>query len=1336
VKILRISLCNIASLAGIHTVDFTREPLRSAGLFSISGPTGSGKSTLLDALCLALYDKTPRLSSVKGAVKFDDGQSEITQSNPANLLRRGENNGWSDVVFIGVDGTKYTARWNARRARTGSIQQTAMTLFAGDVQPTQQGVVIEAGKKGEVLTAIEQRVGLSFRQFTRAVLLAQNDFATFLKADDAERAEILQTLTGTERFESISRAVYARNADESRLLNDLSSRLGGSAPLDEAARALANSEVQRTNAEFAKIESELAVWRKHEEWFALQRTLAADLEKAEGALRDARIAYDSAGERRAELERADEVSRLARPLREAEVRLATELGVARTALGNATSNEAKWQALYSVKSAALASVTNEMAAARTAFENAKPHILSARALDARLPDAQSLWAKSVDERVRCEQAKKTALSSRETLSEALKTSLRDRSDIERELDRFQGVAALAAEGALWLERIDHACNARDEVKLLGRQLDAKRAEVKLSKERMDSALRVFNSEQESLGKSAEALANAEKALVGFDPETIASSRNAATAELEALLAIQAHNREANQVAAEIAIVRAELAKLHGESARDDARSEALLQTEIPFAKAAEHAAQRSLELAEAAVSDASIAMREKLEPGRECPVCGSLEHPFSLHQPGLEAAAIRALRMERDRLRKSLSELETEHASLLKMRVSQKGAISDKEKALGRLRERLVQLSNCQLPNAASVRIFGLSGVVLDEELQRGINRERLVLKSAEQAETQMNAARKSVESARKLRDEHTTKSEESRKALEALKDIHGSLSAGLAAVEASFVNAEAREKESLSSLEVIFDSMPEWRALWAVSGADFRRQFESAIAGVSDLKKRQQEVASRVEKQDAAFVIAGESVSRAEDELTIKFNRESECKAALDSLREQRSKLLDGRSVDEFEQEFLTRIRELESRVGVLSGEVAECARERTVSAETLRQATEVVASVEQKFREAEGTLSNWMMAFCERRNCSLERTALDSILLRDEAWFIRERESLSALERGVQTSAGARDVHRQKCESHLGKRPTIEEESSVLAAIEILRNALAKRAQERDSANAVVLADEQRRAACAEIASELERRRISARPWERLNELIGSADGAKFRGIVQRRTLDILLGYANAQLAAIVGRYRLKRIAESLNLVVIDCEMGDEVRSVHSLSGGESFLVSLALALGLAALTSNRLKIESLFIDEGFGSLDGDTLNIAMGALMRLEAQGRKVGVISHVSEMADAIPVQIRVVKGRGGASKLVVPGSDEIPEEAQIASNARTGDSQEASECASKLMEVLRRESAAGNTRVSSRALREEIGCDAKIFNAARALLGVRILVEGRSISLNSVEGPAN
>ena len=173
-----------------------------------------------------------------------------------------------------------------------------------------------------------------------------------------------------------------------------------------------------------------------------------------------------------------------------------------------------------------------------------------------------------------------------------------------------------------------------------------------------------------------------------------------------------------------------------------------------------------------------------------------------------------------------------------------------------------------------------------------------------------------------------------------------------------------------------------------------------------------------------------------------------------------------------------------------------------------------------------------------------------------------------------------------------------------------------------------------------------ELSERRTMSERWAKLNELAGSADGAKFRRIAQGYTLDVLLSYANVQLRQLSQRYRLERVPDTLALQVIDQDMCDEIRTVHSLSGGESFLVSLALALGLSSLSSNRMKVESLFIDEGFGSLDAETLRVAMDALESLRTQGRKIGVISHVQEMTERIPVQIRVNRAGNGRSYLEV------------------------------------------------------------------------------------------
>jgi len=193
---------------------------------------------------------------------------------------------------------------------------------------------------------------------------------------------------------------------------------------------------------------------------------------------------------------------------------------------------------------------------------------------------------------------------------------------------------------------------------------------------------------------------------------------------------------------------------------------------------------------------------------------------------------------------------------------------------------------------------------------------------------------------------------------------------------------------------------------------------------------------------------------------------------------------------------------------------------------------------------------------------------------------------------------------------------------------------------------------ADEERRQLRARIQCELEQALREQQRWGQISELIGSADGAAFRAIAQAYNLDILLAHANEHLREFAPRYRLRRSGSDLGLLVSDYDMGEALRSVHSLSGGEGFLVSLALALGLAAMSSRRLRIESLFIDEGFGVLDPQALDLALAALDGLQSLGRKVGVISHVAEMHERIPVQIRVRRCGPGASSVEVVDTNSV------------------------------------------------------------------------------------
>ena len=189
-KILKIRGRNLASLAGDFSVDFEHEPLASSGLFAITGPTGAGKSTLLDALCLALYDATPRLlKQQKGASLLPDvGNETVSSQDTRALLRRGCAEGHAEVDFVGGDGQRYRARWSIKRAykkSTGMLQKIAMSLHQ------LPSLAALGGTNTEVLAEIAQRVGLTFEQFTRAVLLAQNEFSACLKTSENDRGDLL-----------------------------------------------------------------------------------------------------------------------------------------------------------------------------------------------------------------------------------------------------------------------------------------------------------------------------------------------------------------------------------------------------------------------------------------------------------------------------------------------------------------------------------------------------------------------------------------------------------------------------------------------------------------------------------------------------------------------------------------------------------------------------------------------------------------------------------------------------------------------------------------------------------------------------------------------------------------------------------------------------------------------------------------------------------------------------------------------------------------------------------------------------------------------------------------
>ncbi|HEU4614805.1 MAG TPA: AAA family ATPase, partial [Kofleriaceae bacterium] len=256
-KILAIRGCNLASLAGEFEIDLAHGALASAGVFAIVGPTGAGKSTLLDAMCVALFDRTPRLTNHSRVVvgRGADDPAALGAQDVRTLLRRGASAGWAEVDFESGDARRYRARWSVRRARNATdgrfqSQQITLTAIDGGEQPPCHGSEQSArkggvlgGTKTETLEAIHQRLGLSFDQFRRSALLAQGEFAAFLRADGKDRSELLERMTGTEIYSQLSVRAHVKAALAEQRLRERQGAALAIAVLSDDARAQAERDL-------------------------------------------------------------------------------------------------------------------------------------------------------------------------------------------------------------------------------------------------------------------------------------------------------------------------------------------------------------------------------------------------------------------------------------------------------------------------------------------------------------------------------------------------------------------------------------------------------------------------------------------------------------------------------------------------------------------------------------------------------------------------------------------------------------------------------------------------------------------------------------------------------------------------------------------------------------------------------------------------------------------------------------------------------------------------------------------------------------------------------------
>ncbi|MCY2974502.1 MAG: AAA family ATPase [Planctomycetota bacterium] len=1248
-KILRIAVHNIASLAGTHTVDFTKEPLRSAGLYSISGATGAGKSTLLDALCLALYNKTPRLQGIGALDALSSGEK---QKDTRSLLRRGSVEAFAEVSFVGIDQQTWTARWSVRRSYRrvdGSLQDVEMSLYRGQKELESQCKPELAGRLKVVLQAIEQKIGLTFEQFTRAVLLAQNDFAAFLKADDRQRAEILQALTGTELFEKISQEIHRRSAEEKKRYELIDTQLTGNPPLSDDERVVAKTAIQVAQEQLNQSTVALKKYESFLEWFRIRTERESNVQKANQQLLDATRRQTASATQRSELHSTELIAREAKPLRAAH-----EIAIQSVRIKTIAKKEALEQ-VQNIDSE-LAILIKKIQKASQSLEQIKreqidlePALTKARCLDTLLVPATKYFDKSL---ISLDAARVLQLAAKSKHEEAkLRQSVLIARQAELEITKssLQSWAPLAKQASTWLDRMDLAIDGKTAIDTALQALEATRISF-VDSEKSIRAVRLSKDESENAFRAADNLL--QKAIVSenkFYPERLASDRSLLESTLQATSDLKIKLGEISKQQQKLSGMNADLQRLTLAQSQDRIAYDNLIEKELPEAVIAAQVSLQQLEAIQLAIDDHAKRLRLALQDGKECPVCGALEHPYSEHAPDADATAVKAAKKsvkqfekQRDLLQSKALELnvniQNREQQILKCQsdiqqtTASSESISAEDFDLEEVRAILELPSNDDRLNVAAA---------LFTKTKNALEQITATEKTCRDAMKTTADCRAAVEVARKLANE-------TRQSFSDCEKHHAVIDQQQSQANAIWLQSKSNYADLVKRLDEVWVLLPDLQIDFDRDSIAAREQFATKVNAFNLIDDQLKQCGSQLQKIATEIGPLEESLRHVEKEISRCELDYQSAKAELDRHKIERLQIFGGESATEIESKMFAKREAIEKELLGLTSSNNDWEKQLASAKTNLESATLASSQAEDSLQQTQVALDAWLAKFATQTSRLVSLSELDDVLARDDSWIQEQRQSLKDVDDAVVNAQGALDVYLLQMKTHLETQPTEELESIIVDAANLERTNHQQTKDSLEAARLVLLNDDQRIAKNAGLLNQLQDQRNAAQPWIQLNEVIGSADGAKFRVIAQRKTLDVLLRYANHQLRQLAIRYRLERLPESLNLIVIDCDMEDERRSIHSLSGGESFLVSLALALGLASLTSNRVRIESLFIDEGFGSLDPATLNTAMGALMQLECQGRKVGVISHVAEMSDLIPVQVKVIKGRGGKSTIEIPG----------------------------------------------------------------------------------------
>lgn len=1214
-KITAVRIHNLASIVDAE-IDFTKAPLKDAGLFAITGDTGAGKSTFLDAICLALYTKTARLKGDKGNL-IDFNGDNIKLNDPRNLLRRGTSTGYAEVDFVGQDKCRYRARYTIQRAHkkvTGKLKTAEHSLFS----LPDEALIAD---KSNTIKHIESKIGLSFEQFSRAVLLAQHEFAAFLKATGDERAHLLECLTGTDKFSLIGKRIFERHKEQKDNLELLKASLASYTLLtDEELTAkkaqLAELELQIKQAKQRVLKAEQGV-----NWYQQANKLAQALQQAQQNQQQASAALVAIAKQSEQAKQAQS----ALEIKDNRIRfksLTTQNNELNAKLSDLKNIDHK--TLIASLASTLEQHSQALQTAKQQQKNAEPMLSKARKLDNQLAiDAQNIT--NLGLQADKEQSQLTNLQQQLKHNQTEHAAAEKRNTEQQQwLEQHKQLKPLANDWAYYQHSFKQYINATEQLKTTAAQSKQLSAEQSNHHEQLTA-------QNNQVAASEQALVLEQTALQQLNQQQNQFNIEQCDAQLKSIDYLKEQRERYKQFSQELKHSAQQQGELTNKLTHSEQQQATLQQNLLTCEQTLKHS-EYTLNQARLRASENVEHLRAQLVPNEPCIVCGATEHPFSIAQNQQLTNLIADFESDYSHAKQRYEQAQTqlhqqqtqhavfvaEHAQLEQTIQTVQAKQLDIKNTMQSTRSELNDLTAEQLDshyqqlNEQKAQYFAVQK--RQHELQEKVNQLQNKLKAEQQIQQQ-------------LHNQYVDLSNQ----LNQLSNKHNELNSQI--------------NELTQTLDAQFSQTEFWQQLQnnTLDLNQLAQQVEQYQHTQTLLEGTQKQLDSSEQKTQQLNPLISES----EQALTALTGELAKAQQQHNNTQSERLALFNNEqiSVDDYQARLATQHEQCQTQLTQSQQAHDQAIKQRDEQVIAINNHQQRIEENSQELSSLTARYEQWFSEFASQyTDISHEQIAILLTLSSDDIKAqLQQHEQLTQAVVDANAALKQQQSAHQQHQSSDKPEQTADQLAAQLNALIEQQNVLQKSQLETNTAL------EQHNQNCQALQGkqqELAALQLQVEQWHLLNKVLGDATGKTMRNLAQTQTLKILLHYANSHLRTLNKRYELTAIEQSLDIAIVDKDMADEQRSVNTLSGGESFLVSLALALGLASLSSNKVSINSLFIDEGFGTLDSETLSIAMDALDSLQAQGRKVGVISHVSQMTERVATQVHVAKKPGGYSTISI------------------------------------------------------------------------------------------